>query len=61
MGDDDIPDLPDPDAKLKEESEKLVAELNILIARAKTITAQHRKLIGVAKARRKNPAKRDSE
>ena len=52
------PELPaDPDAKLKLESARLVAELAILIERAKAIVAEHKKLIEVTKEAKKPPKK----
>ena len=60
MGDDTPPpgDLPqDVDEKLKAESEKLIAELSLLIERAKTITEQHRRLLQDFKEAKKRPRK----
>jgi hypothetical protein len=53
------PDLPaDPDEKLKAETARLVAELNLLIERAKAIAAEHKQLVKETKETKKLPTKK---
>jgi hypothetical protein len=58
VNDDVPPGLPaDPDEKMKAESARLVAELAILIERAKRIVNEHKQLIRETRAKKKLPEK----